>query len=261
MRNQNTSLQSETGNLISKKPVWGPWSTAWFGLVVGIVFLVTQILVAIAYYAIKVTSDSTSNPLQFAQSLLTDGLLIALATFASTIICIGLIIIIVKVRKSSTVAEYLGFRRLNGKTILALLAITAGVIVVSGLLTLILGKPRPEFMVDIYNRGTGLIYFWIAVVIFAPAFEETFFRGFLFEGFKHSRIGISGTIAVTAFVWALLHIGQYGAYEIATIFVLGIVLGIVRYKTGSLWSPLIVHAFSNLIATLEVALYINGLVS
>ena len=262
MRNQNTSMQSETGNPISKNPVWGPWATAGFGLVVGIVFIATQIFVIFVYSVVKVISDPTINPLQSAQSLLSDGLLLALATFATTIVCIGLIIVIIKVRKSSTVAEYLCLRPITGKTILALLAITAGIIIVSDLLTLILGKPlNPKFIVDTYNSGGGLVYFWVAVVIFAPVFEETFFRGFLFVGFRQSRIGVTGTIAVTALIWALIHTGQYDAYVLATIFVFGIVLGIVRHKTGSLWSPLIMHAFSNLIATLQVALNVNSLFS
>jgi len=71
-----------------------------------------------------------------------------------------------------------------------------------------------------------------------------------------SRIGVVGAIGLTAFFWAILHV-QYGVYEIATIFLLGIVLGIMRFKTGSLWSPLLMHAFFNLIATLQVALNSN----
>ena len=90
-------------------------------------------------------------------------------------------------------------------------------------------------------------------------FEETFFRGFLFEGFRHSRIGIAGTIVLTALIWALFHV-QYGIYEIVTIFVMGIILGIVRLDTRSLWSTLLMHAFSNLIATLEIAINVNALV-
>ena len=89
--------------------------------------------------------------------------------------------------------------------------------------------------------------------------EEILFRGFLFEGFRQSRIGVMGTIGLMAFVWALLHL-QYGVYDIATVFVLGLVLGIARFKTDSLWSPLLMHSFVNLIATLEVAINVNTLV-
>jgi len=240
--------------------VWGPWATAGFGLVVIIVFLVTEILVAVVFAAIRIVSDPTIIPYQLLESLGTNGLLLALSTFASTIICVGLIIGIVKLRRNAAITEYMGFRPITRKTIFILLAISTGFIILSDSLSLILGRPlNPEFMVDAYSTSVWPALLWVAVVIFAPAFEETLFRGFLFTGFRQSRVGITGTIVLTALIWAVIHM-QYGVYEIATIFVLGIVLGIARFKTGSLWSPLIIHAFGNLIATFEVAININSLV-
>ena len=87
----------------------------------------------------------------------------------------------------------------------------------------------------------------MATVIFAPVFEEVFFRGFLFEGFRYSKMGAAGAIFVTSLVWAGFHM-QYGLLQIASIFVLGIILGVVRYRTGSLWAPLAMHVFNNLLA-------------
>ena len=71
--------------------------------------------------------------------------------------------------------------------------------------------------------------FWIAIVFAAPVFEEIFFRGFLFEGFRKSRIGDLGTVIITALTWAIIHT-QYGYYEMSFIFLLGILLGVVRIK-------------------------------
>ena len=61
-------------------------------------------------------------------------------------------------------------------------------------------------------------------------------------------------------LWSLLHI-PYDTYDIAVTFILGIVLGIARVKTDSLWSPLLLHSLVNLIVTVEVAININSLVS
>jgi membrane protease YdiL (CAAX protease family) len=36
---------------------------------------------------------------------------------------------------------------------------------------------------------------------------------------------------------------------------------VVRYKTGSLWGPLLMHGLNNLAATVELALYINGVIT
>jgi hypothetical protein len=101
--------------------------------------------------------------------------------------------------------------------------------------------------------------FWIGVIIFAPAFEEVFFRGFLFEGFRYSRIGVVGAIVLTSLIWAALHM-QYDPFEMFLVFLMGLLLGILRYKTGSLWSPLLMHSLNNLAATIELVLYVGGMV-
>ena len=38
----------------------------------------------------------------------------------------------------------------------------------------------------------------------------------------------------------------------------GIVLGFVRYKTGSIWSVLLMHGLHNLVASVEAIIYLNG---
>ena len=250
-------MQSEMENPEQKRPVWGPWATVGFGLLIGVVFLITQVLVVIVFAAVSIASDSALSLTQLAESLITNGLLISLATFASTVVCVGLIIIIVKVRRSISIAEYLGFKPITKKTILILLAVSIGYIIVLSGLGSVLGEPSSsEFMVEVYNTSVWPALFWIAIVIFAPAFEEICFRGFLFTGLVKSRIGLGGTIVLTALIWALLHI-QYGVFEITAIFAMGIILGIVRFKTKSLWSPLLMHAFFNLIATFEIAIISN----
>ena len=78
------------------------------------------------------------------------------------------------------------------------------------------------------------------------------FRGFLFQGLMCSRLGPTGAVLLTSLLWAVIHL-QYGPVEITFIFLLGVVLGCIRLKTGSIWTPFLVHAVSNLIATVEVA--------
>ena len=99
---------------------------------------------------------------------------------------------------------------------------------------------------------------WIAVVIFAPVFEEIFFRGFLFAGFRNSRVGIIGAILLTAVLWALLHATQYGIWELLVIFGLGVAFGVARWKTNSLFASLSMHSMWNLIAMVQTLLYIQG---
>jgi membrane protease YdiL (CAAX protease family) len=227
-----------TSTNISRR-VWGFWATTGLGIVViiGVIFAIGGI-------------DLIAN----------EGFLVSVATCAAAVICIGLVIIFIKIRKRAPAAEYLGLRHITKKTILVLLAIALGLIILSDSLSFILGRPlNPQSMVNTYNTSIWPALLWVSIIIFAPAFEETLFRGFLFEGFRQSWLGVVGTIVLLSLVWSLLHL-QYGAYEITTIFVLGLILGIVRFKTGSLWSTLLMHSFTNFIAMLEVAINVNAMV-
>jgi len=114
-----------------------------------------------------------------------------------------------------------------------------------------------SFMTDTYNTAGWLPLLWVAVVGFAPIFEEAFFRGFLFAGLQRSRIGVVGTILLTSLVWASLHL-QYNIIGMATIVLLGLVLGVVRFKTRSLWSTILIHSLWNFVALLGTAVSLRG---
>jgi len=240
-------------NILPEKRVWGFWATTGFGLVIGLTTLVTCVIGLIVFVVI--------SPRQIAEVFSDLGLVTSVISFPAAIVAIGLTMVIIKTKRGATIAEYLGFQLITRKAILILLAYTAGFVVVSDLLTIVLGKPiNPESMVESYNTSVWPVLLWIAVIILAPLGEEIFFRGFLFAGFRQSRMGLYGTIALTSFIWALLHL-QYDFYGIATIFTGGIFLGIAHFKTDSLWSPILIHAFFNLIGTLQVAFDVNSMFS
>lgn len=60
---------------------------------------------------------------------------------------------------------------------------------------------------------------------------------------------------MTAALWAMIHL-QYDAYGIATIFVGGILVGLARLKTGSVLLCVMMHAMMNLVATIQVAIFL-----
>ena len=102
----------------------------------------------------------------------------------------------------------------------------------------------------------SLLGIWLAVIVAAPVFEEIFFRGFLFKGLQHSRIGPLGAILVTSLLWATIHL-QYDLWDLGIIFALGIFLGFARLKTGSVYATIALHALVNLIATIETVAVIG----
>lgn len=262
MSGQYTSIESQIP--IPKRqsrPVWGPWATIGFALAITAITIIVSFFVAVAAGVLFLTSDILKPNISEIMALFAAnaGLVISIAGIAGSIIGTGLVMIVVRLRRGLSVLEYLGFRKINRKTVLYSLVAIAGLIVLSDGLSYILKRPlNDQPMVDIYNTSIFPALLWLYVVVFAPVFEETLFRGFLFEGLRRSRIGIVGTIILTATVWSLLHLG-FGTYDVLVIFIGGIVLGIARYRTGSLWSTIIMHAFVNVVATFEVAINVNRL--
>jgi uncharacterized protein len=262
--NENINpAQVETSS--SQKGVWAFWPTIGFSVAIFAIYIVAQSAVAIVFAIIKVIQQVSNNPdldpVQLIMSLTSNGLLLSLATIVSALAGVGAIILFVKLRKNISISEYLGLKPFRKNTLWVLLILGAVLIVASsGLDRFFPQSQNTNFTIEAYNTSFWPFLLGIAVVIFAPLFEESFFRGFLFVGLLQSRLGAIGTIVLTAAGWAALHI-QYDLYGILSILVLGIILGIVRLKTGSLWAVMILHALWNLAAIIGTALYVNGLVS
>jgi uncharacterized protein len=89
-----------------------------------------------------------------------------------------------------------------------------------------------------------------AAILVAPAGEEAMFRGFLFRGWVRSSRSAWPAIIVISVLWAMLHI-QYDWAGVLQIFVVGLFLGWVRWRSGSLTLTFLLHALFNLEGTLE----------
>ena len=248
------------------KRVWRPGATIGYSLVILAVFIFAQgIVVAIPAVAsvISHAGAGISSPQDLTQLIMDDlntklGFWQSIATIFSGIAGTGLIVIFIRAHKGTNVAEYLGLKRTSLKTILAVIAIILGAIGLANLVQWLLGVKGTEPVIDkIYSTSVWLPLFWISVIIFAPLFEEALFRGFLFEGLRQSWWGVYGAVMLTAFGWAILHGFQYDLGGIVYIFFLGIVMGIVRWKTKSIWTTFTMHAVVNLLASIALATGLN----
>jgi membrane protease YdiL (CAAX protease family) len=243
-----------TAQIESKAPTnWGALGTIIWGLVIFSIFITLQIItiIASALRSEKVLSEEQLR--EFFVSSQGDGSIIAASTLVTTAICCALISGIIKLKRGTRLTDYLAIRTVPLKTALFWLAGFSLFIAASDALTYFLGRPIvPPFMTETYGSANPVWTFWIALVLAAPLFEETFFRGFLFKGLASSSIGTIGAIVLTAFFWAIIHT-QYDTYNIATIFCIGLIFGAARMHTGSILMPLALHAFSNLVSTAEVA--------
>lgn len=239
-------------------PRWGAGATIGFSLACGLVITMAQLVAIGIVAATRIEPGSEPDIEKLLDGLTGDGGMLAVMTIVGAVVGIALVLGIIKLKRGASVVEYLALKPIPAKTLGIVLAIAAAFIVASDSLSLLLGRSIvPEFGQETYATRTWPVLFWVALVVAAPALEEVYFRGFILAGLRRSRLGDIGAIVVIAAVWALLHT-QYGLYEIVTILVQGVVLGIVRIRTGSLWSVLVMHAFSNLVATVEAALHASG---
>ena len=242
----------------SRPRVWGPWATVGFGLVIIVVSLFVQVVITIVFVVAGFFTETEPglNELGFFDWLETInlGLLISLSVIISSVVCIALLIVFIKARRGDTVAGYLGLKAISAKAALVSLAVLVVFLGLEVLANTVFEAPaESDIMVDAYASSVWPALFWIAVIVVGPVFEEVLFRGFLFQGLRYSRIGVIGAVIVTSLVWAVSHL-QYGLFQIAWIFVFGIILGIMRYRTGSLWTPMIMHVLNNLAAVIFIAL-------
>lgn len=254
LSNKSSSNDSNNNpNNSPNNPYWGFWATIGFGLLIFIVFSFVQSIALITYGLYLENWNTNADIGKIVSTLLYNGNAISLAEIPSAAISIGLIALFASLRPQLNITQYLQLYKPQTATLLKWLGVMAIVIILLEVSNVILEKENPEFMTKVYSSTTNLPLLWIAVIIAAPFFEEFFFRGFLLEGIRHSPVGTVGAILITSLTWAMMHM-QYGWFEIATIFLIGILFSIAKLKTQSLYIPIAMHALMNLTASIFMAL-------
>lgn len=102
------------------------------------------------------------------------------------------------------------------------------------------------------EAGGSIIVTIILVGMIGPAAEEIFFRGYVLPGLI-KRFGVGRSLLLSSFVFGLFHVDP-GA--IVPTFALGLALGWVYLKTGSIWPAMFAHGLHNTVAVL-VAKYVD----
>lgn len=232
---------------------WGSWATIGFLLLILGGMMVGQMAVLVPWVVVRMVRDPGADINELAETLQYDGDLLAVATFAGAIVTLGLVILLVKARRISP-RDYLALGRVRLKIVLPwALALLVFVVAFDSLSTLLDRPVVPESMRRVYETAAFLPLLWIAVVIVAPLWEEIVFRGFGFPGLRSSRLGMAGAIIVPALFWTALHV-QYDAYDLGFVFLLGLLFGYARERTGSVTVPIVLHVLNNLIATVQMGL-------
>jgi membrane protease YdiL (CAAX protease family) len=190
-----------------------------------------------------------------------DGAAITVIIAVSTPVEVGLLWLFAR-RAGASAAAYLGLIWPRRSEIVFGVAAMVALMIAGDGVSWLLGRPFvTSFQIDIYttaSAGGWLLWLWLAVVVATPIGEEILFRGFLFRGWLKSPRDVWPVIIATSFLWAIIHL-QYDWYVIGQIFVFGLLLGWMRWATGSVILTILLHALINTEGMLETVLDVKWL--
>jgi uncharacterized protein len=190
-----------------------------------------------------------------------DGTVVTLSVLVLNPVTVGVLLLAVRLKDADPV-EYLA---LVWPQLRFLTIGIVGIVVIIGATDAILfatGRAVVSpFQVISYTTAAAegwLAPMWFATVLVAPAGEEIMFRGYLFRGFVRSDRSAWPAIVVISLLWAGPHL-QYDWTGIAEIFVAGLFLGWVRWRSGSTLLTFLLHALFNLEGMLETVVQVKHL--
>ncbi|MEL3911465.1 CPBP family intramembrane glutamic endopeptidase [Treponema pedis] len=101
---------------------------------------------------------------------------------------------------------------------------------------------------DIFYKYNSDIYQLILTISLTPLFEEIFYRGYLYNGLKLTYSNRNAAIIISGMIFGIYHIPRYGYdFGIIILVLLGIALAHCYEKTGTIWTPIIMHSLYNIL--------------
>ena len=95
-----------------------------------------------------------------------------------------------------------------------------------------------------------------AAVVIAPFCEEVFFRGFVFPGLRRG-MSLGWAIIISSLLFGVAH-ADPGSFPV--LFVIGLALAFLRWRTRSIWPCIMLHMLNNGIAALAIVLTMRGVI-
>jgi membrane protease YdiL (CAAX protease family) len=225
---------------------WGRLATFGLGFIALFGSQAVALLALTAWYGAGITQlpDLAGN-----------GVAVTLIIFVSIPLQLVLLYLLAQARGNDTIG-YLGLTLPRRAELAFGIAVTIALIIVGNLATWLLGHfIITPFQTDIYRTASAagflpLLMLWLALVVLTPVGEEVLFRGFLFRGWLRAPRDAWPVILLTAFLWSIIHV-QYDWFVIGQVFVFGVMLGFLRWATGSTILTIVLHALINCEGMLE----------
>jgi membrane protease YdiL (CAAX protease family) len=95
---------------------------------------------------------------------------------------------------------------------------------------------------------------FIAMVIAAPIAEELLFRGLMYRGL--SGMGVVGAIVISSIIFGLAHSPGFGWERAFVTGCVGVVLAVIRWRTGGTSMGMVTHAATNFVGASALSVMI-----
>jgi uncharacterized protein len=230
--------------------IWGYWTTLGWSIVA---FLLGQ------FVGFGVLLWLRGGALDSVLQTPFDGVLVTIFIALSNPVTISVLAIAVRLARSD-LSDYFALKWPAAHDLAFGIAALVVLIAAGDALLYLSGRDLvTEFQLQSYTTAAAagwLPAMFAAAIVIAPAGEEAVFRGFLFRGWVRSPRSVWPTITMISILWAMLHI-QYDLTGVLQIFVIGLFLGWMRWRSGSLVLTFLLHALFNLEGTLETLALIH----
>jgi membrane protease YdiL (CAAX protease family) len=238
---------------VPEKTPWGlAMTTLW--IVAALIGMMIATLIGIfAFFPL----DVVQTP-EFAKDARAFGILSLLAAAG----VVAVLMLAARLRRGWTVSEYLGLTWPGTREVMIAFAVTAAFVVAFDAFTYLIGKDVvTPFQIELYKSAASsgsLPFMWAALILAAPIGEEITFRGFLYRGWARTPRMVWPAIIIISALWAVIHT-QYDWFGVFQIFLLGLVLGWVRWRSGSTLVTITLHAMINAWATVQTIIRLSYL--
>ena len=153
------------------------------------------------------------------------------------------------ISRKEPIINSLRLKLISGSTLLSAFCISMGLIPIvdemDRILSFVFGTEEElAQLTDILIIDYSFIGLLLSttIVVLSPLGEEILFRGFLQKKLEESWQDITRAVLVTSLFFAFIHMNPIWIIQI---YLLGVILGYLAWKTGSILTSLVLHSLNN----------------
>ena len=151
--------------------------------------------------------------------------------------------------KKRSIIDSFRFRPISFNTFVNSVTFSIGIIILFDAFERIIHQivPTPDYIINLGqimrpDSTLSFIFLFLAVVVMAPIGEEIVFRGFLQKFLEEHWKDITRAVLITSLIFAMIHFNPYWTIQI---YLLGVILGFLSWKTKSIIPSIVLHSLNN----------------